>query len=117
MQKEHWIYAPLKKKKKKKKATKWNKYRDLIKKIKMKGENLEICIFLLKVLLILHFFWNWKKKLKKKSWEGSQESALGEHWIYVSLKLLYKIKINKTNKRMILFFFFLIEFNAVFNTK
>ncbi len=52
----HW------KKEKKKKATKWNKNRDLTKKIKMKGENLEICIFLLEVLLVLHFFFKIEKR-------------------------------------------------------
>jgi len=53
------------------------KYRDLTKKIKMEGENLKIWILLLKVLLILHFFLKLKKEIRKKPWEGSQESELG----------------------------------------
>jgi hypothetical protein len=40
------------------------KYRHLTKKIKMKGETLKICIFLLKVLLILHIFFEIEKKKK-----------------------------------------------------
>jgi hypothetical protein len=64
------------------------KYRDLTKKIKMEGENLNFLIFLLKVPLILHFFWNWKKKLEKNPGKGVRSQNWGEHWIYVSLKLL-----------------------------